>query len=216
MYQGLAYMGNSVTYWFAELERGKIAPRESIFDLLGGIEIFSRDSNGNWRLEGEVNETGPIATDFNVIPLSNYHHGEVELKVRLNKGLWRIDYLGLTTLSEKVLPTVIKPSSIEIIKGTETDPLIKLTQDDEYLVTYPGDAYKIKYNLPFNNAELFLDSRGYYLEWIRDEWVKEQNFQKLNLMVSKPSQYLKKIAREYKKLEPFMEETFWNSRYVKK
>ena len=216
MYQGLAYMGNSVTYWLAELERGKIARKESIFDLLGGIEVFSKDPNGNWRLEGELNETGPIATDFNIIPLSDNHHGKVELKLRLNKGLWRIDYLGLATLSERVLPTVIQPFSVEIIKGTESDPLSKLTHYNEYLVTYPGDAYRIKYSLPFNNAELFLDSRGYYLEWIRDEWVKEQNFQKLNLMISRPSQYLKKVAREYKKIEPFMEETFWNSRYVKK
>ena len=111
---------------------------------------------------------------------------------------------------------MIQPFSVEIIKGTESDPLSKLTNYNEYLVTYPGDAYRIKYSLPFNNAELFLDSRGYYLEWIRDEWVKEQNFQKLNLMISRPSQYLKKVAREYKKIEPFMEETFWNSRYVKK
>ena len=209
-------MGNSVSYWMAEFESGKIEKKPGIFDLLGGIEIYSRKSNGDWLFEGRINETGPIATDFNIITLSAQNDENIELKLVLNKGLWRIDYLALATLSEKVLPVVIQPSKVEKITGSETDPLRKLTQDNEYLVTYPGDAYKLQYQLPFNNAELFLDTKGYYLEWIRDEWVKEQNFKKLNLMINKPSQFLKLTARDYKKLEAQMEQTFWNSRYVKR
>lgn len=216
MYQGLSYMGNSVTYWIAEFERGKIEKKEGIFDLLGGIKVYSKNSSGDWEFEGEINETGPIATDFNVIPLSDQDNENVELKLVLNRGLWRIDYLALTTLKEKAVPLVIEPSNAERITGSETFPLQKLKSKDEYLVTYPGDAYRINYSLPFNNAELFLDSKGYYLEWIRDEWVKQQNFKKLNLMINKPSQFLKKSASQFKKLEPQMEQTFWNSRYVKK
>jgi hypothetical protein len=216
MYQGLAYMGKSATYWMAEFERGMITRKESIFELLGGIEVFSKDTYDDWKLEGVLNETGPIATDFNIIPLANSQHGNVELKLRLNKGLWRIDYLGLVTISGKVVPTLIQPFQVETISGAETDPLSKLVNVNDYLVTYPGDAYRIKYNIPYENAELFLDSKGYYLEWIRDEWIKEQNYIKLNLMVSRPSQYLKDIAPAFKRLEPLMEESFWNSKYVKK
>jgi hypothetical protein len=214
MYQGLAYMGNAATYWLAEMERGMITKRETIFDLLGGVEVFSRDSNGNWQPEGKLHETGPIATDFTLVRLAGKHQGTVDLKIRLNKGLWRIDYLGLATLSGQVSPTVITPYAVATIKGAEGDALGKLTRDEEYLVTYPGDSYKIKYQIPYDNAELFLDSRGYYLEWIRKEWVKEQNFRKLNIMVNKPRKYLKQAAQPYKKIEPSMEKTFWNSRYV--
>jgi len=216
MYQGLAYMGKSTTYWMAEFERNKITPGENIFELLGGIEVFSKDTYGNWKLEGKINETGPIATDFNIIPLENNQHGEVELKLRLNKGLWRIDYLALATITEKVAPTLIQPYQVETITGTETYPLCNLIDNNKYLVTYPGDSYRIKYRLPFENAELFLDSKGFYLEWIRDEWVREQNFRKLNLMFNRPSRYLKLAAPDYKKIEPYMEETFWNSRYEKR
>lgn len=216
MYQQLAYMGNSVSYWMAKLEREEIAYKESILDLLGGIEVYSKGAKGNWHFEGEVNETGPIATDYNVIPLNNTFNGKVELKLIMNRGLWRIDLLGLALLSGKALPTVINPINVKTIHGSEEDPLSKLINDSQYLVTYPGDAYRIIYRLPFTNVELFLDSRGYYLEWIRDEWVKEQNFKKLNVMITNPSKYLRKAAREYKKLEPIMEETFWNSRYVQK
>jgi hypothetical protein len=216
LYQEFAYMGNSVTYWMSQLERKGIAPGKTIFDVLGGIEVFSKDENGNWKPEGKLHEAGPIATDFNIVPLAGKHKGRVDLKLRLNKGLWRIDYLGLATISGKVQPTVIQPYAVETIEGSETDPLGKLTHEDEYLVTYPGDSYKLKYHLSYENAELFLDSKGYYLEWIRSEWTKEQNFRKLNLMVNKPSRYLKKITSTYKKLEPSLEKTFWNSRYVQK
>lgn len=215
MYQGLAYMGNTVTYWMANLERGEVEKHTGIFDLLGGIEVYSKDTSGNWKFEGSVNETGPIATDFNIVPLSQETKGNTEIKLILNKGLWRIDYLALADISDKVEPVLIEPDSVVAIKGSETNPLQKLRNANEYLVTYPGDSYKIKYSLPFAGAELFLDSKGYYLEWIRDEWVKEQNFKQLSLMVNNPSKFLEKSAHEFKKLEPLMEKAFWNSRYVK-
>lgn len=217
MYQGLAYMGKSVTYWMAELERGTITAGNGVFALLGGIEVFIQDETGNWNFQGVVNETGPIATDYSIIPLSLPHHkrDEIKVKLRMNKGLWRIDYLGLGTIEGTVLPAVVEPTHAEVINGSESNPLSKLINEHEYLVTYPGDSYKIVYELPFEKAELFLDSKGYYLEWIREAWIKEQNFRKLNVMMNKPSQYLKKAAKEFKKLEPAMEETFWNSRYVK-
>lgn len=216
MYQGLAYMGNSATYWLAELERGKTRPSESIFSLLGGVEVFSESPDGNWKFEGELNETGPIARDFNVVPLSSRADGTVTLKLRMNKGLWRIDYLALATLSDEVHPLIIEPSQVETILGSEPEPLNKLKNENAYLVTYPGDVYLIRYDLPFTNAELFLDSKGYYLEWIRDEWVKEQSFSKLALMINRPSLFLKRVAGDFKKIEPVMEKTFWNSRYVRK
>lgn len=216
MYQGLAYMGNAVTYWLAEMERAGGKPNENIFNLLGGIEVFSKGSNGDWNFEGVLNETGPIATDFDLIPLSHYNKGEVVLKLRLNKGLWRIDYLALASLTKEVFPKVIRPYSVDIIHGSEKDPLLKLTNEDMYLVTYPGDAYRVHYDLPFDRAVLFLDSKGYYLEWIRHEWIKEQNFQDVARMINKPSRYLRTAAMPYKKVEPIMEKTFWNSRYVKK
>lgn len=216
MYQGLAYMGKSVSYWLSTLDRNEYRKKENIFDVLGGIEVYSKDSNSDWKFEGEVNETGPIASDFNVIPLHIDHHGKVELKLRLNKGLWRIDYLRLAELSEEVIPELIEPCAVDILDGSEKDPLEKLINPDEYLVTYPGNSYRIKYNLPYDTSEVFLDTKGYYLEWIRDEWVKEQDFQKLNLMLNNPARYLKKVAGPYKELESTMEQTFWNSRYANK
>lgn len=216
MYQGLAYMGNSATYWLAELERERERKQENVFTLLGGVEVYSQDGDGIWKFEGEINETGPIARDFNIIPISLHHQEKVTLRLRLNKGLWRLDYLALAEISEEVVPTVVAPSKAELITGSDSEPLERLTNDSEYLVTYPGDSYRIHYTLPFENAELFLSSKGYYLEWMRDEWLTEQHLLKLNQMINKPRKFLRTAAGAYKEIEPSMEKTFWSSRYVKK
>jgi len=215
MYQGLAYMGGGVGYWMAEQERKGFETSESIFSLLGGIEIYAESPDGNWQLCDVIHETGPIATDFNLVRLPDQESSSVRVKIRMNKGLWRIDYLALAGIEGKAEPVVVEPCRVEKHIGKEEDALARLLNDDEYLVTMPGDSYTIHYELPFESSEIFLRSRGYYLEWIRDEWVKEQNFKKLNLMVNKPELFLKKAAKDYKLIEPTMEETFWSSRYVK-
>ncbi len=45
------------------------------------------------------------------------------------------------------------------------------------IVTLPGDAYQLAYRLPEHpeRYELFLESRGYYLEWMRREWMADES-----------------------------------------
>jgi hypothetical protein len=215
MYQGLSYMGHSVTYWMAEMERGNVKKQPGIFQLLGGIDVFSADEKAGLIPHGSVNETGPIATDFNVVPIGDVGDGKLTLKLKMNRGLWRIDQVSLVSLNGSVVPESIEPSAVDVIRGSEKDPLGKLLSADQYLVTYPGDAYRIKYKLPYDTCSIFLDSKGYYLEWIRDEWVKEQSLVKLSRMIKHPAKYLQSAASQYKLLEPSMEDAFWKSRYEK-
>ena len=47
--------------------------------------------------------------------------------------------------------------------------------DDKYLVTYPGDHYTVTYQVANSEANeissYFIKSKGYYIEWIRKEWI---------------------------------------------
>ncbi|MDN3669770.1 hypothetical protein QWY93_10590 [Echinicola jeungdonensis] len=214
LYQGLAYMGNAVGYFFTQYELGNIRQKENVFNLLGGIEVFVKDADGEWVLQSEIHETGPIAVDYSIIPIQNLKKGEVEIKIRMNNGLWRIGYLALTEIKGEVYPEVFQPVEVEKQEGSESDGLGKLLDPDDYLVTFPGDRYVLKYELPYEHAALFLNSKGYYLEWIREGWIEEQDLKKLHQMIRKPERYLKEIAPSYKKVEPEMENAFWNSRYV--
>jgi hypothetical protein len=72
-YQSLAYMGTSAGSYFAEIERNKNffqTKLKSPGQLLGGIEIYQKDETENWIKCGEFNETGPIASNIQVIPFT--------------------------------------------------------------------------------------------------------------------------------------------------
>ena len=62
---------------------------------------------------------------------------------------------------------------------------------------------------------MFIDTKGYYLEWIREEWKKEQDLDRLTQMYLRPNQFLKDMAPEFKKIESEMESLFWNSKFIK-
>ncbi|MEP7228190.1 MAG: hypothetical protein ABI785_12560, partial [Gemmatimonadales bacterium] len=62
--------------------------------------------------------------------------------------------------------------------------------------------------------ELFLESRGYYLEWMRREWLAEENLALAAQILLDPAGALRTLAPAFKRQEPEMERLFWNSRYV--
>jgi hypothetical protein len=132
------------------------------------------------------------------------------------KGLWRIDYVALAELGNRVEPIIIKPSSSSPQKINSSNVVELLTNADSLLVTYPGDRYFLNYKLPsdFTEYELFMVSQGYYLEWMRNEWLGEENSAKVYQMFLNPKQYYKDLAPQFKKVEAEMEETFWSSKYV--
>jgi hypothetical protein len=61
---------------------------------------------------------------------------------------------------------------------------------------------------------LFLESRGYYLEWMRDEWVREESRFGSLLMFLAPRLALRMLAPRFKAIEADIESQFWSSRYA--
>ncbi len=219
-YQSLAYMGENAGFYFSQLERNGSILKEFIKypgEILKNIEVLQQDSLGNWIKINQTGESGPIATDIKIIPLKDINDtGELRLQLRMTKGMWRIDYTALADLGRKISPILIKPSNVLPAKRYSSNVLNLLINEDSLLVTLPGDKYNIYYELPDNykDYEYFLDSRGYYLEWIRDVWLNEENPAMVNEMIFNTNQYFKDMAPKYKKIEAGMEEAFWRSKYV--
>jgi len=218
-YQGLAYSGGYAGYFASGVENGNRQMKngvQNMWDKLGGIEIYLKNKNGNWEKIGEVDEMGPIAADVHLVKLPENIPANATLKLKMTQGLWRIDYLALGDIGPKVSPLIIHPENM--FKDEKADPeALKLLNDtSKYLVTYPGDAWVINYKLPGNrNYEYFLESKGYYLEWMRDEWLAEQDLNKARFMFAFPGLFMRKAAKPFKKTESEMEDRFWGSRYVK-
>lgn len=218
-YQSLAYMGNNVGEWLARLNRGKSFSKErasAIGKTLGGIEVQRQDESGNWAPVKSIHETGPLASDVRVIPLGKATTDHLKLRLRLTKGHWRLDWLALAKLGKKINPIRIKPYGVKRNNLMDSQVLEALLDSSKVLATFPGDEYALKYRLPqdYTNYELFLESRGYYLEWMREEWLKEENQTQALRMFTDPEGILKELAPEFKKIEPEIEKQFWSSKYV--
>ncbi len=219
-YQTLAYMGNSAGDWIAALQRseGDLKERfKAISEALGKIEVYAEDSSGQWLLAGEVGETGPLATDIQIVELPPMSNARGRVKLRLARGCWRLDYIALARLESRITPLRLEPKAVYHEGELDQGALSSLTNTTEVLTMLPGDEYAMIFDLPDNyqEYEYFLDTRGYYLEWIREEWLKEENPNFAAQVIFNPEAALKTLAAEFKKVEAEMEETFWNSRYEK-
>jgi len=218
-YQTLAYLGNQIGPAMATLQRGDPQMRQQIGSIgkaLGGIDVLLEDSAGSWSTVATIHETGPLATDIRVVPLPRAGGDSLRVKLALNRGHWRLDCLALVELAGPAQVDTVTPSLVRSHDRLDSAALALLLDPDQYLVTFPGDEYELIYDLPGEAAEyeLFLQSRGYYLEWIRNEWVAEENLPRAAQMLLDPAQALRALAPEYKAVEGELEAMFWNSRYA--
>jgi hypothetical protein len=218
-YQLLSYVGGQIGPVMAALQRGDPGLRKQIGGIggeLGGIEVQVKDSEQAWVTIAEVNETGPLATDVHLVRLPVGVQHPRRIRLRMTKGHWRLDYVALAHVIEPSEIDTIPPSVVMAGGDEDVDALGRLLADDDCLVTYPGDRYELVYRLPgdADSYELFLQSRGYYLEWMREEWMVEEDLSRAAWMLMNPGQALKDLAPEYKAIEPDMESYFWSSRYA--
>jgi hypothetical protein len=215
-YQSLAWLGRSASDALAALERADATVGGGFTRLraaVGGIEVIAETTSGDWVSAGDVREMGPLATDIVVVPLPADATGRVRL--RMARGHWRIDYLASGRLGARVEPVVIEPRSVT---GTDRFQLTHRPLTTLRLTTLPGDVYTYTFPLPSDAArhELFLESQGYYLEWMRDEWLSEENAARAMQLVLNPEQLLRDVAPEFKRQEAGMEALFWGSRYARR
>lgn len=218
IYQALAYMGEDAGRWLAALDAGETARQMAggMGRLLGGIEVLVADPGGGWMVVGQTGETGPIATDTRVVPLGRTSSTPLRVRLRLTRGLWRLDEVRLVALGDSVRPIRIRPRAVAREGTADPNALRELTDPDLSLVTMPGDQYEISYHLPEHPTryELFLESKGYYLEWMRQEWMPEENRVQAARLLLDPASALRDLAPSFKEVEPELERLFWGSRYV--
>jgi len=218
LYQTYAYMGNDVGHWMAKIERNDIQLSQNpIQNILGGIEVMTQNKTREWEVTDRLLEYGPLANDIQIIPLGEFSGKSVKIRLRMTKGNWRLDYVSLASLTQTVNAVRLKPARVIKDGASDNQAYDKLLDSQKALVTLPGDTYTLQYNMPNNSGEyeLFLESRGYYIEWIRQEWIEEENRLLLGQMFLNPQKALRRLAPEFKKVEDKMEEQFWSSRYAK-
>ena len=129
-YQGLAYMGHSAGQWIAALERRDKAANTGIGQALGGIEVLLQDEEGEWISVGEVNETGPLATDVHLVKLPPVNRERVNIRLRLTQGHWRLDAVKLVKLDKQPNPIRLSPVAVNQ-NGVSTEQALQLLTDSK-------------------------------------------------------------------------------------
>lgn len=218
-YSAMDYMGGYATDIVADMERTGTTENQlenAVISELGGIDIYVWNENKReWDFQGSFNETGPIAFNHQLLPLEgNCANDNLKVKLVLNKGSWRIDRAAIVNIRERVEPIALVPEVVleDGRKNLEAGKL--LNNDKKHLVSMPGSTYRFKFVLPSGSEDydVFLQSRGYYLEWLRPSWLEDSNLLKFRQMIKSPRRYLRTETKSYKEYEHKMEELFWNSR----
>ncbi len=219
IYGAMGYMGDEVGDIFARMEEDKETVSKldkGIKKELGDIDVYVwNETSEDWIFQGGFYETGPIAFNHQILPLDQKAKGKnFRVKLVMNKGLWRMDYVALTNIKEQVEPLELRPNQI-LNKGI-IDPLAlkELNHPDKLLISMPGDEFQLDFQLPAESQdyELFLYSKGYYLEWMREHWIKDKDLLKLRQMFKNPKKFLSEEAASFKQYEANMESEFWNSK----
>lgn len=216
-YQTMAYFGSRAGEFLATLERGGPAAASRAMGmarLLGGIDAEVAEGEGPWRPIGAFDEAGPIAGDVWLLPFEAAG-GPVRVRLRLAKGHWRLDQVALVRRGSAVAPLRLEPLSVERDGTPDARALGLLRHPGRHLVTLPGDVYEIVFPLPESRHgfELFLESEGYYYEWMREPWLAEEDATMAALVIADPAEALRRMAGSFKGHEADLERAFWASRF---
>lgn len=219
IYSAMGYMGDEVGDIFAKMETNVETKSKLEMGLkgeLGDIDVFVwNEKENNWIKQGGFYETGPIAINKQFIPFQSSKDFKIsKVKLAFNKGLWRLDYAALTKIKKEINPIQLKPKSIFNKGNLDSSALKKIQDPSQHLISMPGSEFQFNFLLPETDTkyELFLYSKGYYLEWMRESWIHDKDLWKLRQMIEQPQKYLKAEAKNYKEYEKTMEHEFWNSK----
>jgi hypothetical protein len=217
-YQTLAFLGNDAGEWLAAMERGGpdgARPAMAMARILGGIEAEVAEADGSWRPIGRFDEAGPISGDVQVIPLEA-PSGPLRVRLRMAKGHWRIDWVAVADLQPPASPRTIDLERVERASHADPEALSSLRGERRRLITLPGDEYQLSFRLDgAPPSELFLESEGYYYEWLRGDWLREADPAMVALIARRPVEALRRLAGPFKAREADADMVFWNSRFAR-
>jgi hypothetical protein len=216
-YETLGALGSRAGATLAAIERGGRAAAERAMGmarLIAPIELEVL-AGGRWTRIGTHDEAGPLATQVGVLPFIHRDPGPIHIRLTAARGAWRFDWIALARLGDPVTPLALAPQAVRRNGRLDTAALAVLRDPEAHLVTYPGDTYDVEYRLPPAGGEweLFLESEGYYYEWMRSEWLADENPALSLLALTDPAAALRAFAPGFKRAEPAMDRLFWASRF---
>ncbi len=190
---------------------------KTVYDFFSGITI-QLQRNDKWIEVGKLQDAGPINWKYCVAELPVDKNQDIKVRLSFIPDNIMIDFVAIDTTdsNDSLLKEYLTPYSLVNYQSEERNEFINdiNSEDELYLVTNPGDSYTLYYNYQVtsdSDLTFFIESRGYYNEWVRGNWIKEKNtIYTFNLFDIQAT--FDQLVKSWMENKELLEKEFFNSR----
>jgi hypothetical protein len=140
-----------------------------------GLRVSVREG-GRYREIARLADTGPIAWKDVAVMLPATRGDSIQVRLSYVADNWRIDEIGLATDVRR--PETRAIAVARVMDGKQPNEAARQSMasaDGKYVQTGPGQTFQLVFETgaaaPGQRRTFLLASRGYYIEWIRREWL---------------------------------------------
>jgi hypothetical protein len=170
---------HALNWWGGSLERIVTAFQMAQWYLeVSGLAVQVPQGN-DWKTVARIPDTGPIAWKELGVEVPVPEEGPVRVRLSFLADDWRINRVSLASPAEGWTSARIPVSRVLDAEGEEDPAMASLLAavDDDYLITYPGASASLEFAVPEpppgKAASYLLATQGYYIEWVRPEWIRK-------------------------------------------
>ena len=155
--------------------------------------------DGKFRKVGRIGDQGPIAWSERAFVLDAPRGDSLKVRLSFVADNWRIDQVGLAIDTQRGEVRTIPVATAKSLEAPRPDiPEYLAHPDKTYLITRPGDSVQLGFDVGESKQSrtFFLVSEGYYMEWMRAEWLAEEHRRKFEPTSDALMQSLELYARK--------------------
>jgi len=137
--------------------------------------------DGEFHKVGRIGDQGPIAWSERAFVLDAPRGDSLKVRLTFVADNWRIDQVALAIDTQRGKVRTIPVAVAKSLEEHRPDIPEYLAQPDEtYLITRPGESVQLGFDVGESKQSrtFFLASEGYYMEWMRSEWLAEEHRRK--------------------------------------
>lgn len=136
--------------------------------------------DGEYRQVARLWDVGPIAFHDVAVPVPVGSDGTARVRLSFVADNWRIDRLAWSPDFRRTDARLLPMSGAHGMDGTSEDAALRslAEPDEDYLVTTPGQRFVASFDAGASAVgtyrTFFLASQGYYTEWMRPDWLRNE------------------------------------------
>lgn len=194
---------------------------QSVYRAFSGIAVKVRKGD-EWIDIGKIKDMGPIGYKYVASVIPTYNQTDLWVRLEFIPDNFIFDGIFFDYKNEEAENSLsVEPVDCEAVfdsNGQRREDVLRLLREKDslYLVTEPSDAYHFFYRArevrDDKAISFFIQSEGYYTEWLRGKWVREKSFSNYTFNLNDFAGTFRQLAESWLGSKKLMEETFDKTR----